>query len=85
MVEQAAIEAKVSDTNSSLKKATHVQAVVESKVQEVELSLADLERLELLKEQEDEDNAEVPEPSPKKQKIQAADMVTHLEPVVAAA
>jgi len=67
--EQSGMEAKVADSNSSLEKALSSKAITDCKFQEIELSLSELERLESLKDQEDKENVVVPEPSPKKRRI----------------
>lgn len=83
--EQKAMDAKVSDFNSALEKATSATGITESKVQEIELSLGELQRLEALEDVEDKENAEVPQPSPKKRKIDEADTEIQVQPVSIAA
>jgi len=71
--EQGAMAAKVADTSLSLEKITSAKAINECKVREIELSLGELQRLESPEDQEDKENADVPQPSPKKQKIDMTD------------
>jgi len=75
--EQNAADAKVAATNALLEKACGVKAVTDSKVEEIVLSLGELQRLESL---ENENSEEVPAPSPKRRKLDVEDIEVHVQP-----
>jgi hypothetical protein len=83
IAEQKTMDTKVSQTNSLLRKTTSSKAIIDLQVQEIELSLGELARLETQK--DEEVSAEVPEPSPKKRKIDVADTEIEVQAVAVGA